>query len=907
LIRGVVSGLVGSGLSLQDNLSDNLTISSNGPFGFSTKVKSGANYSVSVLTQPSEPTQTCTVVDGSGTVINTDISTPVVNCVTNKYTVGGTISGLEGTGLVLRNNGGDEITLTENGNFTFPRLIDSGSDFGVTILTQPKSPNQYCRVVGGRGTIGGANVTSITVNCSAEAHTIGGKVSGLVGSGLTVALNDESPININSNGDFAFPSLITIGSDYAVTLTQHPSAPWQTCTLTNGSGVVGTSDISDLVINCTTNNYAVGGTVTGIVGTGLVLQNLAGDNLSLSSNGDFSFVATVPSGRAYAVTVLTQPTAPSQTCTVTNGTGTIGGSQVKNVQVTCITNVYTVSGTISGLVGSVVLGNNDTDTLKLTANGTFTFASSVPSGSGYHVTVVTEPNSPPQTCVVSAGTGTVVATNVTDVQVTCTTNRYAIGGTVTGLTSGQKLELRNNGIDALIVNTNGAFSFGELVTSGNAYDVTIVSNPSGQYCSVSGGTGTVGASNVTSITVNCSNLRTIGGTVSGLLGSGLKLSNGTEDLSISGSGTFAFKTTQLDGSTYNVTVKTQPETPWQTCTISEGSGVVSSDITTILVTCQSNVQSVLVNVTGLLGSGLVLQNNRTDNLTISSNGISTFATKVASGQDYTVTVLSQPNTPSQTCTVSSAIGTIANTDVTVNVTCVSNNYTIGGKVVGFVGSGLVLLNNGGNSLPITATGTFAFTSPMAGGSNYAVTIGTQPKGFNCGVTNGSGTVGDGSVTNIVVNCPAYTFDIDTQGWGLKSVPTGIAQPTWNNTVGSPNLGALMLDMPAAARCPQVQLMVTPSTEIKATGTTLTAWVRFDTFPNSPVSGDVTFYAQDASWQWNASTYNISSFKVGEWKQLSLVLPSSGNWTKVSEVGLRVQPGGTGCQAARVFVDSVQLQ
>jgi hypothetical protein len=102
-------------------------------------------------------------------------------------------------------------------------------------------------------------------------------------------------------------------------------------------------------------------------------------------------------------------------------------------------------------------------------------------------------------------------------------------------------------------------------------------------------------------------------------------------------------------------------------------------------------------------------------------------------------------------------------------------------------------------------------------------------------------------------------------------------------------------------------MVTPSTEIKATGTTLTAWVRFDTFPNNPVSGDVTFYAQDASWQWNASTYNISSFKIGEWKQLSLVLPSTGNWTKVSEVGLRVQPGGTGCQAARVFVDSVQLQ
>ena len=41
---------------------------------------------------------------------------------------------------------------------------------------------------------------------------------------------------------------------------------------------------------------------------------------------------------AYELTVQTQPTNPSQTCVVTNGTGMIGTSNVTNIVVTCTTN-----------------------------------------------------------------------------------------------------------------------------------------------------------------------------------------------------------------------------------------------------------------------------------------------------------------------------------------------------------------------------------------------------------------------------------------------------------------------------------------------------------------------------------------------------------------------------------------
>jgi hypothetical protein len=82
------------------------------------------------------------------------------------YTVGGTVTGLTGTGLVLENNSGeDDLIITADGNFSFPRAITSGSPFAVTVRTQPSSPNQRCAVAGGAGTVGSADVTTVTITC----------------------------------------------------------------------------------------------------------------------------------------------------------------------------------------------------------------------------------------------------------------------------------------------------------------------------------------------------------------------------------------------------------------------------------------------------------------------------------------------------------------------------------------------------------------------------------------------------------------------------------------------------------------------------------------------------------------------------------------------------------------------
>jgi len=94
-------------------------------------------------------------------------------------------------------------------------------------------------------------------------------------------------------------------------------------------------------------SFTVGVTVSGISGSGLVLQMNSGDNLNISTNGQFVFPNKLPSGAAYAVTVASQPSLPIQICTVANGSGVIGDGNITAVAVTCLTVKTKVSESVT--------------------------------------------------------------------------------------------------------------------------------------------------------------------------------------------------------------------------------------------------------------------------------------------------------------------------------------------------------------------------------------------------------------------------------------------------------------------------------------------------------------------------------------------------------------------------------
>jgi len=95
------------------------------------------------------------------------------------------------------------------------------------------------------------------------------------------------------------------------------------------------ANVTNVLVTCARSSYSVGGTVSGLSGSGLVLRNNGGDPLSISGNGSFTFNTRLADGSGYSVTVATKPSG--QTCSVANGTGTISGVDVINVSVTCVT------------------------------------------------------------------------------------------------------------------------------------------------------------------------------------------------------------------------------------------------------------------------------------------------------------------------------------------------------------------------------------------------------------------------------------------------------------------------------------------------------------------------------------------------------------------------------------------
>jgi hypothetical protein len=166
-----------------------------------------------------------------------------------------------------------------------------------------------------------------------------------------------------------------------------------------------------------------------------------------------------------------------------------------------------------------------------------------------------------------------------------------IGGTVTGLVSGLSVTLQNNGADNISYTGNGSTSFTFIfptgVGSGSGYNATVLTQPLGETCTVTNGSGTVDSSadSVSNIAVACAVTSSVVGTVAGL-NSGVAvtlLSNGTQLLT--GNGSFSFAGLLATGSTYNVTVATQPA--GQSCTIANSTGtVVANTSAVVTVTCR---------------------------------------------------------------------------------------------------------------------------------------------------------------------------------------------------------------------------------------------------------------------------------------------------------------------------------
>jgi large repetitive protein len=417
-ISGTVTGLAaGTHVTLTDSIGDDAVTTGNGSFVF-PYIDQSNGYAVTVTTQPSGG-NICVVANGTGTAVSGKPTNITVTC-SPGITVGGMLMGLAtGTSVTLLDNGGDSLQLSANGAFVFPTALVAGNLYAVTVSQQPA--NQDCVVTMGTGTTPSTDVTDVAVTCGSDNYNITVAVTSPGGNAiLTVLLNGTDQISLAANGTANFNTSIPDGARYSVVIATQPAG--LACTLSsNAVGIINAADVT-VTVTCVPAPYTIGGTLANLAaGASVVLENNGGDALTLSANGSFTFAGTAGNTAGYAVTVSTPPTG--QTCSVSNGSGTVQGASVTNVSVDCAATKFNVGVTVTGLTSSntgLTLADNGTDVLPVSANGSFNFNTAIATGDGYAVTITMQPSG--ATCALGSNAiGTIAGAAVT-VTLTCTVN-----------------------------------------------------------------------------------------------------------------------------------------------------------------------------------------------------------------------------------------------------------------------------------------------------------------------------------------------------------------------------------------------------------------------------------------------------------------------------------------------------
>ena len=175
---------------------------------------------------------------------------------------------------------------------------------------------------------------------------------------------------------------------------------------------------------------------------------------------------------------------------------------------------------------------------------------------------------------------------------------FSISGTISGATG---IVIWETLVAGNIVqdggNTNGAVTFSPLagITEGSNWSVVINTAPAGQSCEVANGSGTLSA-NITDVAITCSDIVTgptnysIRGTVSGASGSVVwELSRDGSFFNDGGAtnGAVTFTDAMASGSVWGLTINTAPA--GQTCSVTNGSGTLSGDVSNVAITCEDDV------------------------------------------------------------------------------------------------------------------------------------------------------------------------------------------------------------------------------------------------------------------------------------------------------------------------------
>ncbi len=639
------------------------------------------------------------------------------------YTVGGTVSGLSSGTVVLQDNGADNLSVSANGSFTFATALASGAAYSVTVASSPSG--QACTAANASGTVGSSNITSITVSCTAATS----------GNPSAVDVFARADGGLGANWTATADGGLTISSGQAVGASSGNSGDmWSADTFT--SDQYSEVELSSAQLAATQwVGPMVRGQGSGLNGyVAIYFWNNGSPAIMLfvRKSGGWSQL-----GGSYAVSplkagsVLGLQAAGSSLSVVLNGTVVISTSD------------SSFSGGAPGLM------TNGAAHAAGWAGGSGSVPSSSPFGSG------------------SGGGGSAT---------------YTVGGTVSGLSSGTVV-LQDNGADNLSVSANGSFTFATALASGAAYSVTVASSPSGQACTAANASGTVGSSNITSITVSCTAATSgnpsavdvfaradggLGANWTATADGGLTISSGQAVGASSGNSGDMWSADTFTSDQYSEVELSSAQlaaTQWVGPMVrGQGSGLNgyvaiyfwnNGSPAIMLFVRKSGGWSQLGGSYAVsplkAGSVLGLQ-AAGSSLSVVLNGtvvISTSDSSFSGGAPGLMT-----NGAAHAAGWAGGSGSVPSSSPFGSGSGGggSATYTVGGTVSGLSSGTVVLQDNGADNLSVSANGSFTFATALASGAAYSVTVASSPSGQACTAANASGTVGSSNITSITVSC-----------------------------------------------------------------------------------------------------------------------------------------------------------
>ncbi|WP_028102687.1 hypothetical protein [Pseudoduganella violaceinigra] len=167
-------------------------------------------------------------------------------------------SAVDRAGLVLQNNGGDDLTITGNGSFAFPTRMATDAPFNITIKTTPADVT--CQLSNNTGKINYYTYQQASVVCTPVPYVLGGTVSGLAAenTGLVLANGARTVGVVPGSSTWQFAEKVPNNSVYGVTVLAQPAG--KTCSVSgggNGSGGgtmparnIDSNDASKIVVTC---------------------------------------------------------------------------------------------------------------------------------------------------------------------------------------------------------------------------------------------------------------------------------------------------------------------------------------------------------------------------------------------------------------------------------------------------------------------------------------------------------------------------------------------------------------------------------------------------------------------------------------------------------------------------------